>query len=103
VLSVRVEPEEHADEEQGRARRPGLRAAGGGVLHGEAGGRTRIAGEGLGQAVIEEDGGLQDAERKARRLCAVPVASQAPGDERGIMRPDGADVVPDGTKRGPLP
>ena len=78
-----------------RAGRPGLRAARGRVLDRVLRHRPRVAAERLGQAAVEELGGVEDAGGDLRRLLLEAVAAQAPGDERVVERPDGADVVAD--------
>ena len=69
MLAVRIEAQERAQQQQRRARRPGLRAARGRVLDGIVGRGARVAAEGLGQAVVEEVGGLED--RAAMRAASA--------------------------------
>ena len=80
---------------QGRARRPGLRAARGRVLHRVLRHRPLVASERLRQPPVEDLGGIEDARRDLRGLLLEAVAPQAPGDERVVERPDRADVVAD--------
>jgi hypothetical protein len=95
VLAVGVQPQQRAQHQQRRARRPRLRAARGRVLDRVAGLRARVAAERLGQPPVEQVRRLQDRAADARRLGAVAVAPQAPRDERAVVRPDRADVVAD--------
>ena len=95
VAPDRLEPEHRAQEQQRRARRPRLRAARGRVLHRVLRLLPRVAAERLGQAAVEELGRVEDARRDLRRLVLEAVAPEAPGDERVVERPDGADVVAD--------
>ena len=95
VVAGRLEPEHRAQEQQRRARRPGLRAAGGRVLHRVLRQLPRVAAERLRQAAVEELGGVEDAGGDARRLLLEAVAAQAPGDEGAVEGPHRADVVAD--------
>ena len=61
VVLDRFQAEHGPQEEQRRAGRPGLRAAGGRVLHRELGQRALVAAERLGQSTVEEVGRVEDA------------------------------------------
>ena len=95
MVADRLEAEHRAQEQERRACRPGLRAAGRRVLHRVLRQRPLVAAERLRQAAVEELGGVEDARGDLRRLLLEAVASQAPGDEGVVERPDGADVVAD--------
>jgi hypothetical protein len=95
VLALRLEPEHRPQEQQRRPGRPGLRAAGGRVLHRVHRLGALVAAESLGQATVEELGGIEDSCRDHRGLVLESVPAQPPGDKRVVERPDRADVVAD--------
>jgi hypothetical protein len=96
VLVDGLQTEHGAEQQQRSAGGPGLRAARGGIRDGVLGDGAVVAAEGLGQAAVEELGGVEDAGGDAGGFVLVAVAAQPPGDERVVERPDGADVVADG-------
>ncbi len=90
-----LEAEHRPDEEERRAGRPGLRAAGRRVGDGEAAERPRVARERLRQPVRRERRRVEHRQRDPVRLVAEAVAGQAVGDDRVVVRPDRAAVVAD--------
>src|SRR5262245_11483015 len=94
-VTLRLEAEEGADEQKGRTRGPGLRAAGGRVLDREPRLLPRVAGERLREAAVEIRGRLEQLRRDPGGLLAVSVPGQTGGDQRVVVRPDRAEVVPD--------
>src|SRR4029450_4216563 len=95
MIADRLEAEHRAHEQERRTRRPRLRAAGGRVLHRVLCDAALVAAEGLGQAPFEDLGGVEDASGENGGLLLEAVAAKAPGDERGIERPDSPHVVAD--------
>src|SRR4029453_336820 len=72
-----------------------LRAAGSRVLHRILRHAALVAAEGLGQPPFEDLGSVEDAGGEDGGLLLEAVAAKAPGDERGIERPDGPHAVAD--------
>src|SRR5205814_6382599 len=70
-----LETEHCPQQQQRRARRPGLRAARGRVLHRILRHCPLVASEGLRQPPLEDFGGIEDACRDLRRLLLEAVAS----------------------------
>src|SRR3954453_10435149 len=96
MLALWVEPEHRPQEEQRCSGRPRLRAAGGRVLDGILRRGALVAAERLGQTPVEELGRVEDPGCDLGGFLLEPVTAEAPGAERVVERPDGADVVPDG-------
>src|SRR4029450_3189627 len=88
MIADRFKAEHRAHKQERRTRRPRLRAAGGRVLPRVLGAAALVAAEGLGQAPFEDLGGVEDAGGEDGGLLLEAVAAKAPGDERGIERPD---------------
>jgi hypothetical protein len=90
-----LEPEHRPDEHERGARRPGLRAARGGVRDGEPAELAIEPRERLGKAELAERGGLELGKHDPVRLVAEAVAREAERREGVVVRPDRADVVSD--------
>src|SRR5919201_1688666 len=95
LVAIGLEPEQDAQEEKRRARRPRLRARRRRVLHREARPRAPIAREHLRQAEAEVRRRFERRARHARGLIAEAVARKPVCDERVVVWPDGAVVVAD--------
>src|SRR5262249_22596948 len=95
LVSARLEAGEQPDQEPRRARRPGLGAARGRVVDGDERPLAGVAGERLGQPLVEELRGLQDRERDPGCLRVESVAREPGGDQRVVVRPDGSEVIAD--------
>ena len=98
-LAIGLDPEQHADEEDRRARGPGLRSRGGRVGDRERCLVARVAREDLGQRPVEVRGGLDERPTHATRLGDVAVAREPPRGERRVVRPDRPVVVADRVER----
>src|SRR5215203_1589237 len=95
VVALWLEAEHRAEQEQRCSGRPGLRAARRRVLHRVLRHAPLVTAERLRQPSVEELGRVEDAGGNDGGLVLEAVAAQAPGDERAVEGPNGADVVPD--------
>ena len=81
VVADWLEAEHGAQEEQRRARRPGLRTTGRRIFHRIIRLAALVAAECLGEAPIEERGGVEVTGGNQSGFVLEAVAAQAPGDE----------------------
>jgi len=94
VPAVGLETEQGSQKQQRRRGRPCLRATCRRILDWVSRRFPRVAGERLGEAVLEEIRSFQDPLRDAGRFFPETVLAQAPRDDRVVVGPDGADMVP---------
>src|SRR5712691_2246012 len=87
MLPVRLEAEHRPQQQQGRSRRPRLRAARGRVLHRILRLRALVSPECLGKATVEELGCLEDAVCDLRGFLLEAVPPETPGDEGVVEGP----------------
>src|SRR5438067_1548747 len=95
MVADRLEPEHGPEEQERRARGPGLRTAGGRVQHRVLRHLAWIPCERLGQPAVEESGGGEDPRGDPRRLLLEAVPAQSPRDDRVVEGPHRADVITD--------
>ncbi len=88
-----MEVEQRAQQQQRGSRGPCLGTRGRRERHGDRGHRRGVAGEDLGQAVLEVRRRLENRGGDRARRLAVAVAREAGGDQRVLVGPDGPGVV----------
>ena len=92
---VRMQAEQQAQAEDRGAGRPGLGPCRRRVGDGKGRLRARVAREHLGQRVVEEARGLEQAATELPRVLPRADPLETPRGERRVVRPDGAGVVPE--------